>query len=342
MKNKLELKSWIDIIYWTAIIIMTISELYNSGLNEFAISELFSTNLKDITIKQYFEFASGVLVVVVICLLFSMFRAFWFTIAYFGVKIAVRKHRKEKLEKIDWKNDNYYRDVLPKYSASVLSYIDDFKIDKKDIVATLLMLELKKKIKMEDDSITILDKTLNDLEENEKYILNNIKNNKLEDVNLLEYTNLVKKDSLKMNLLSEKEIQKNAIKKKIINCVIMFIVLQIIIVLIPTVFSIQGQLSAFVTILMVILFSISVFFPGVAAVQMMEYKSLKTLDPYIRSKEGKILNAKLEGLRKYLRHFSTINEKSKEQLVFWEEYLIYSVILGVNTKIVEELNDKIF
>ena len=71
------------------------------------------------------------------------------------------------------------------------------------------------------------------------------------------------------------------------------------------------------------------------------YKILNTLDPYVRNDEGKMINYKLEGLRKYLIDFSKIEEKTKEQLILWEEYLIYSVILGINTQIIDEVYDKI-
>jgi hypothetical protein len=93
--------------------------------------------------------------------------------------------------------------------------------------------------------------------------------------------------------------------------------------------------------LLIILFALLVFMPYSTKVYIEHYKILNMLDPYVRNDEGNIINCKLEGLRKYLVDFSKIEEKTKEQLTLWEEYLIYSVILGINTKVVDEVYDKI-
>ena len=48
---------------------------------------------------------------------------------------------------------------------------------------------------------------------------------------------------------------------------------------------------------------------------------------YIRTKKGEELNENLEGLKNYLKDFSTMHEKDEKSLTLWEDYLIYSVIL---------------
>ena len=45
-------------------------------------------------------------------------------------------------------NENYYRDIIKNVSPSQLSYIDDYGIEyKKDVIASILMLHLKKELK---------------------------------------------------------------------------------------------------------------------------------------------------------------------------------------------------
>lgn len=64
-------------------------------------------------------------------------------------------------------------------------------------------------------------------------------------------------------------------------------------------------------------------------------------NPYLRSKKGNDINEKIEGLRKYIKDFSNLEQKTKEDITLWEDYLIYSIIFGINTQIVEEVWEKI-
>lgn len=341
--KKIKFNQILDLVFWSIIIIMTFIELYNGGLKNINISDLQSINFQEITALQYITIVLAIFFVILVSVIFSMFRVFYLTIIYFGVKIANKKYNIERIEKVDIKNDSYYRDILPKYSPAVLSYVDDFKINKEDIVATLLMLELKEKIKIKDESVVLLDDTIEDLEENEKYILNKVKENTLKDINILEYVSIVREDALKKGLLQEKQGIKKNIKRKIIINIILYLFVMIGFSIIPNFLIIASDNVAMILgfILLLVFFALLVFMPYSTIVYISHYKMLNTLDPYIRNDEGKMINLKLEGLRKYLVDFSKIEEKTKEQLVLWEEYLVYSVILGVNTKVIEEVYNKI-
>ena len=122
----------------------------------------------------------------------SLLKSFYLTILYIGVRIAYKKYSKEKLDKIDFKNNSYYRDIISKYSPAVLSYIDDFKLEEKDIVATLMSLELKQKLTIKD-GIKIINDSEENLDENEKYIFKKLKSNTLKNINMLEFEENVKK-----------------------------------------------------------------------------------------------------------------------------------------------------
>ena len=205
------------------------------------------------------------------------------------------------------------------------------------------MLELKEKIKIKDESVVLLDDTIEDLEENEKYILNKVKENTLKDINILEYASIVREDALKKGLLQEKQGIKKNIKRKIIINIILYLFVMIGFSIIPNFLIIASDNVAMILgfILLLAFFALLVFMPYSTIVYISHYKMLNTLDPYIRNDEGKMINLKLEGLRKYLVDFSKIEEKTKEQLVLWEEYLVYSVILGINTKVIEEVYNEI-
>ena len=75
--------------------------------------------------------------------------------------------------------------------------------------------------------------------------------------------------------------------------------------------------------------------------KLITYGTMSKLNPYVRTKTGKALNEKLEGLTKYIKDFSLMEEKEKSDMILWEEYLIYSVMFGINEKIVEEYKEKL-
>jgi len=182
MKNKKIFITKVDVIFWGIIIVNAIIEISKSLINgdigvDFTMINMFG-------IKEYLTLAGIILFLLCFYTILSLLKMFYLTILYVGIRIGYKKYFKEKLDKIDFKNDNYYREIISQYSPGVLSYIDDFKLDEKDIVATLMSLELKHKIKITDNNIEIIDSNEENLDENEKYILVNIENNKLNDISI--------------------------------------------------------------------------------------------------------------------------------------------------------------
>lgn len=61
---------------------------------------------------------------------------------------------------------------------------------------------------------------------------------------------------------------------------------------------------------------------------------------YRRTLKGKSLLNKAYALKNYLKDYSLIKDRTEEELVLWEYYLVYAVALGVNEKIQDKLIDK--
>lgn len=59
---------------------------------------------------------------------------------------------------------------------------------------------------------------------------------------------------------------------------------------------------------------------------------------YRRTIKGKDLLSKAYALKNFLEDFS--NDKNEKELIFWEYYLIYATVLGVNVKIQDEVIEK--
>ena len=337
----------IDIIFWSIIIIraiITIIQAIQSGdinIHFVTDSQLELLSMKD-SICISFSMVFFMLFMFFFFVIASLIQNFYITFIYIGARIAYKKHSKEKLDKIDFKNNSYYRDIISKYSPAVLSYIDDFKLDEKDIVATLMALELKQKLTIKD-RIKIINDSEENLDENEKYIFKKLKSNTLKNINMLEFEEKVKKDCLDYNLLEENKDIKKKIIKKIIFSVCIYILIVVGFFNFPTFYNNIPNKNIAILFLpvMFILFFIMIILPFSTIVYIKSYYRMNKQNPYIRNKQARNINKKLEGLRNYMKDFSQLSESQYNEIVLWEDYLIYSVILGQNSKIVKEIMEKI-
>ena len=205
-----------------------------------------------------------------------------------------------------------------------------------------MSLELKQKLTIKD-GIKIINDNEENLDKNEKYIFKKLKSNILKNINMLEFEEKVKKDCLDYNLLEEnKDIKKNIIKK-LIFYVFVYILIVVSFSNFPDLFnSIPNKTIAMLLLpVILILFFIMIIFPFATIIYLGKYYRLNKQNPYIRNKQARNINKKLEGLRKYVKDFSQLSESQYNEIVLWEDYLIYSVILGQNSKIVKEIMKKI-
>lgn len=103
----------------------------------------------------------------------------------------------------------------------------------------------------------------------------------------------------------------------------------------------SGSVSGIAVVFSFIYSLVSAFLPFICIVFFIISLTMNVVNPYVRSKEGNDINEKIEGLRKYIKDFSNLEQKTKEDITLWEDYLIYSIIFGINTQIVEEVWEKI-
>ena len=336
MINNKKIMKIIDIIYWLIIIITTIIQATNTiHIDGTELDELRSSNF-----LQLMQFGLVILFVIIFQLVIALIKNFIITVIYFGIKIAYKKYIKEKQDKKDYKNESYYREIIPELSPAVLSYIYNFQLNEKDIVGTLLGLQLKKKIDIKN-KIEIKDISEENLTENEKYIFQNLKNGTLKNINMTLWEQKVILDCKQKGLLEEKQNIKREIIKKITISIIMYIVIFILFNKSPYIFNkYVANNDSFIIlffIIMLILFFTMIIYPYKTAVYIKTYYFMNKLNPYIRNKKAKEINEKLEGLKNYIKDYSMINERKKEEIDIWEDYLIYSVIFDENIKIVKDV-----
>ena len=57
----------------------------------------------------------------------------------------------------------------------------------------------------------------------------------------------------------------------------------------------------------------------------------------IRTKEGEEMTEYIYAMKNFLHDFSTLSEANKEQLVLWDDFLIYAVVLEENEQILQDI-----
>ena len=146
------------------------------------------------------------ILVVAVALIVTIIENFYIILIFIVIKIMRKREYKNQLSKIDYKNEGeYYRDILKGYSPFLLSYIDNFIFEgKRDIIATILNLQLKQVIKIENNTIIKL-KEDNNLEESEQYILDNVSNGKIKIADTRELEQKIVKDAQNKELIEIKE-----------------------------------------------------------------------------------------------------------------------------------------
>ena len=234
-----------------------------------------------------------------------------------------------KLTKADFVNDKQlYREILNNYSPVLLAYIDKMRFDYDiSVVSGLLNLKNKGYIETCDDKLNIIKYDFFDLNMPERYIIENIRNGKVENANQLK--NIVFEDGKRKGLLilNKKWIgmfPKGMKNLFIFTAIYFFIVYPIL----------EELISLFNNaIILKDVMPITVFL-GYIYVIFYAMKSKENL--YSRSKTAEELNLKLEGLKNYIDEYSLLKDKTSEDIALWEDYLIYSVIFNQNNDIIEE------
>lgn len=276
------------------------------------------------------------ILVVAIALIVTIIENFYIILIFIVIKIMRKREYKNQLSKIDYKNEGeYYRDILKGYSPFLLSYIDNFIFEgKRDIIATILNLQLKQVIKIENNTIIKL-KEDNNLEESEQYILDNVSNGKIKIADTRELEQKIVKDAQNKELIEIKESAKGKNDKPLKNKLIIAFIISIFIFMILSAIatSINSDLLTTIVLIFGLIFCNPIFYIILFIIKY--YLSKAKIK---RTNKGEEINTKLEGLKNYIQEYSNLKEKNANDILLWEEYLIYSVIFNINDNVIKEMD----
>lgn len=255
----------------------------------------------------------------------------------------------------------YYRDKLNGISPTTISLMQNIKLEEeKDLIATLLKLQLMGNIVISGNEIIITSEDTSKLLPSEEILFNELKTGKLRRSYIEDWKKQAVVEAKAQGYLKEKKSSKTILRKKII--LIVLFVLSIfyfmkyadhVINSIEEVLKldISEDMSLFdipihkdSEIFIDVLSQIALLFVSVIGVFgcpvlyfifHVMYKFQK--DELKRTYKGEALTDEILGMKRFLHDFSMLNEADKEAIGLWDEFLIYAVVLGENEKVVDEI-----
>lgn len=233
--------------------------------------------------------------------------------------IIIKYEKKHKT-----KNYEYYRNIIQTKSPAILSYCYNKKINVEDeVIAIILSLQKRGIIELKENKLTLIGE-IKKLKNHEKYVLQNIKkissNNK-------EFKKVFKQ--LLINDLEEEEFiyVPNTEDVNIVSIMEMFMIWMILYILVAI--PIFMQFSSIGALVFLAYFLTFVGIPIYKAIQ-------ENINPVIRNEKALELSGKLKGLKNYIEDYSIIKNNGIENIVLYDEYVIYAIIFNIKGKLNNE------
>lgn len=287
----------------------------------------------------------------------------WWTISNQMLKSALRRSRFQNMQDIE-----YYREKLSGLSPTMISLLTDLHIEEeKDVTATLLKLQMNGIIEMQNNEIMILKPEDNTLTNSDHVLLEILgKSPTLHKEDLKNRLSLWKNTAISDAYASPyfKAPEQFQMKACLPGCVTPLASIIVLILLLHSgpfkyvmgLTEIEGMtderflrqlptdpqaLVGILTVVLAFLLILTVFVSpvlfairGAILAQTMENVRLQ------RTEIGKETMEYIYGLKNFIHDFSNLSEATREQLILWDDFLIYAVLLEENEIILKEIFQK--
>ena len=201
-----------------AIFLIEFIGLVKSGDIDISGSKDFVLNINNIG-----KLLSTFFFILIFVLVKSITKIVGITAIYIGIKIAIKKYKKEKNKINDYENNKtFYRDILKEYSPGVLNYIKDLSVNYNTIFITLMSLENKGVITFDED-IKVINDNPSSLDNSERYVLDAIKSNTLKKISVEEFKKVIEEECLSNELVKNKRDGVKKLRRISIFCIIFYI-----------------------------------------------------------------------------------------------------------------------
>lgn len=255
-------------------------------------------------------------------------------ITYYLIYRRTLKNQIRKNSKFEKQNLQYCREHLNHLAPSLLSYLQDFKIEfENDISAHILKLLYEHYLVEENGFFKIENKDTSSLSNSDKIILEIIKDKKIITSKQKEYEQAIEQETKEHKLITYKDLKLKNLLSTFFSLLIPVIAINSF-VLIYTSQNIENA-SILLIFIDLALIGLSVFLFIYMFIRIFSIMNSKT--NIIRTKKGnQILKNSLE-LKKFLNDFSNLEHSTWKEVYTRDYYLIYAVVLGINKKIPKEI-----
>lgn len=249
---------------------------------------------------------------------------------YFGIRFTIRKVEKKNLTYNATMDIPYYRDCIEGLTPFEVSILANLNIEEsKDTTATILWYQNKNYIDIKDGQIFYKD-NLN-LTEKDKYFLTYLKN---KDLGYLEsYKNTTFKELKEKGYIEDNNNKVNIFKNIIIIFLLFFLIICLILI---NEFIIKDLIIEDIIDLIIICLITIITYKRTSSL-LVDYVNRKS--KYKRTKIGEEKTEYIHSLQNFIHDFSNLKDATKEQIVLWEDFLVYAIILEENSKIVKEIEN---
>lgn len=268
---------------------------------------------------------------------------------------------------------DYYREKLTGISPATISLLMDLQIEmKKDVTALLLKYVKMGAVSMEGGCIHVLDQELPGLMPSDKTLLSLIMQGRAQPANLEVWKKQVIEEAIKSGNLRQRGAgQKiNSVASPCFTCCLsgcllpflLFIGMCIGAVIMvksgladtvddfinsaPDLFGIEMINYFMASPDMVVAFGLAIliispvfimfWLPAAALFRTILVVSFG-ISGLNRTEAGEVLTAQIAGMKNFIRDFSNLSEAEKEQIILWDDFLIYAVVLEENERIIEDI-----
>lgn len=292
----------------------------------------------------------------------------WKAISHTAKKAAMQNATFRTDEDFD-----YYREKLTGIPPTTISLLMDLQIEvKKDVSAMLLKYVKMGAVSIEGGTVHVLNQELSGLCTSDRTLLALLAQGQIQNANLSVWKQQVMAEAVESGNLKYRGARQNVQSASrscftgcLSGCLLPILVflgiglggmaleksgwmanLEVFLAAAPQSFGVEqinylfsspDMVIGIALAALIVLAFLAIFLLPIAAVLRTVLSISNAIKWLKRTEAGELLTAQISGMKNFIHDFSNLSEAEKEQLVLWDDFLIYAVVLEENERIIEDI-----